>query len=71
MISPLSVTPINKVPPSSVNLHTLIRQGEGPLLEFKSSFRWDLEQDRVNRALETVVLREIEFFLVFRLLMRF
>ena len=25
----------------SVDLHTLIQQGEGPLLEFKSSFRWD------------------------------
>ncbi|NYT47072.1 MAG: ATP-binding protein [Candidatus Methanofishera endochildressiae] len=47
----------------SVNLHTLIRQGEGPLLEFKSSFRWDLEQDRVNRALETVVLKTLAGYL--------
>jgi predicted HTH transcriptional regulator len=38
-------------------------QGESPLLEFKSSFRWDLEQDRINRALETVVLKTIAGYL--------
>jgi hypothetical protein len=35
----------------------LILQGENALLEFKSSFRWDLEQDRVNRSLEAVILK--------------
>ncbi|NOQ12973.1 MAG: ATP-binding protein [Methyloprofundus sp.] len=47
----------------SVNLHSLIQQGEGPLLEFKSSFRWDLEQERVNRALETVILKTLAGYL--------
>ncbi|GFO71756.1 hypothetical protein BJAS_P1443 [Bathymodiolus japonicus methanotrophic gill symbiont] len=47
----------------SVDLHPLIQQGEGPLLEFKSSFRWDLEQDRVNRALETAVLKTLAGYL--------
>ena len=47
----------------SVDLHTLIQQGEGPLLEFKSSFRWDLEQDRINRVLETVVLKTLAGYL--------
>ena len=47
----------------SVNLHALIMQGEGPTLEFKSSLRWDLEQDRVNRALETVVLKTLAGYL--------
>lgn len=47
----------------SVNLHSLIHQGEGPLLEFKSSFRWDLEQSRVNRALEIVVLKTLAGYL--------
>ena len=47
----------------SVDLQSLIRQGEGPLLEFKSSFRWDLEQDRVNRTLETVVLKTLAGYL--------
>ena len=41
----------------------LILQGEGPALEFKSSFRWDLEQDRVNSALETVVLKTLAGYL--------
>jgi len=47
----------------SVDLQSLIRQGEGPLLEFKSSFRWDIEQDRVNRVLETVVLKTLAGYL--------
>ncbi len=40
-----------------------IRQGEGPLLEFKSSFRWDIEQSRVNRALETVIMKALAGFM--------
>ena len=40
-----------------------IRKGEGPLLEFKSSFRWDIEQSRVNRALEGVVMKAIAGFM--------
>jgi hypothetical protein len=47
----------------SVNLQALILQGESALLEFKSSFRWDLEQDRVNRALETVILKTLAGYL--------
>ncbi|MCF7970372.1 MAG: ATP-binding protein [Methylococcaceae bacterium] len=47
----------------SVNLQALILQGENALLEFKSSFRWDLEQDRVNRALETVILKTLAGYL--------
>ena len=41
----------------------IIRQGEGPLLEFKSSFRWDMEQSRTNRQLESVVLKSLAGFL--------
>ncbi|MCK5355718.1 MAG: ATP-binding protein [Methyloprofundus sp.] len=47
----------------SVNLQTLILQGESPLLEFKSSFRWDIEQERVNRTLETVILKTLAGYL--------
>lgn len=47
----------------SVDLQTLIFQGESPLLEFKSSFRWDIVEDRVNRALETVVLKTLAGYL--------
>ncbi len=47
----------------SVDLHTLIMQGESPLLEFKSSFRWDMEQDRINRSLEMVILKTLAGYL--------
>jgi len=47
----------------STDLHTLIQQGEGSLLEFKSSYRWDIEQERVNKSLETVVLKTIAGYL--------
>ncbi len=41
----------------------IIKQGEGPLLEFKSTFRWDMEQSRTNRQLEGVVLKSLAGFL--------
>ena len=41
----------------------IIQQGEGPLLEFKSTFRWDMEQSRTNRLLEGVVLKSLAGFL--------
>ncbi|TSA42352.1 MAG: ATP-binding protein [Methylococcaceae bacterium] len=45
------------------DIHVIIEQGEGAYLEFKSSFRWDLEQSRINRTLETVVLKTLAGFL--------
>lgn len=44
------------------DMSSIILRGEGPLLEFKSSFRWDLEQTRVNRQLEGVVLKSLAGF---------
>jgi len=44
------------------NLPSIIRQGEGPLLEFKSTLRWDLQENRVNRSLETVILKTLSGF---------
>ncbi|WNB77562.1 AlbA family DNA-binding domain-containing protein [Methylomonas koyamae] len=44
------------------DLPTIIRQGEGPLLEFKSTLRWDLQEQRVNRSLEGVVLKTLAGF---------
>jgi len=41
------------------DLRTLIAQGESANLEFKSSFRWDLRENKANRALEGVVLKTI------------
>lgn len=41
------------------DLQTLIAQGESANLEFKSSFRWDLRENKVNRALEGVILKTL------------
>ena len=45
------------------DITSIIQQGEGPLLEFKSTFRWDMEQSRTNRLLEGVVLKSLAGFL--------
>jgi hypothetical protein len=44
------------------DLPSIIRQGEGPLLEFKSSLRWDIQEERVNRTLESVVVKILAGF---------
>ncbi len=44
------------------DLPSIIRQGEGPLLEFKSSLRWDIQEERTNRNLEGVVLKTLAGF---------
>jgi hypothetical protein len=44
------------------DLPSIIRQGEGPLLEFKSSLRWDMQEERTNRNLEGVVLKTLAGF---------
>ncbi len=41
----------------------LIRTGEGEKLEFKSSLRWDLQEHRVNKQLERVVIKTLAGFL--------
>jgi len=45
------------------DLPSIIRQGEGPYLEFKSSLRWDYAESRINRSLESVVLKTLAGFL--------
>ncbi len=45
------------------NVVHIIAQGEGPRIEFKSSFRWDFQQSEMNRALEIVVLKAIAGFM--------
>ncbi len=44
------------------NLPSIIRQGEGPLLEFKATLRWDLRENRINRSLEGVVMKALAGF---------
>lgn len=45
------------------DLPSIIRQGEGAYLEFKSSLRWDMVESRINRALEGVILKTLAGFL--------
>lgn len=45
------------------DLPSIVRQGEGPYLEFKSSLRWDMVETRINRTLEGVVLKTLAGFL--------
>jgi hypothetical protein len=45
------------------DLSTIIRQGEGAHLEFKSSLRWDMMESRTNRTLEGVILKTLSGFL--------
>ena len=45
------------------DIKTIIEQGEGSYLEFKSSLRWDMVEERVNRNLETVILKTLAGFL--------
>ena len=45
------------------DIPSIIQQGEGPFLEFKSTFRWDIEQSRTNRLLEGVVVKSLAGFL--------
>ncbi len=52
----------NKVSGSS-SLEEIIPQEEGESLEFKSSFRWDFKQNKVNKNLEKSVMKTIAAFL--------
>ena len=48
---------------ASATLEDLIAEGEGDDLEFKSSLRWDLEQESVNRDLENTIAKTVAAFL--------
>jgi hypothetical protein len=45
------------------NLASLISAGESDELEFKSSFRYDYRQQKVNKALENVIMKSIAGFM--------
>lgn len=44
-------------------IHRLIKQGESTRLEFKSSARWDVKQNKANPAMEHVVVKTVAAFL--------
>lgn len=45
------------------NIHNLIETGENDFVEFKSSFRYDYAQDKVNKALEIVIMKTLAGFM--------
>jgi len=45
------------------DVRALAEAGEGSALEFKASLRWDLQQQKVNKALERVVAKTVAGFL--------
>jgi hypothetical protein len=45
------------------DLRGIIARGESASLEFKSTFRWDLREGRINRSLETVVLKTLAAYM--------
>jgi len=47
----------------TLDLPDLIRSGESERLEFKSSVRWDFRLERVNKALESVIVKSIAGFM--------
>lgn len=48
---------------SKMDWQVIIDKGENDLIEFKSSLRWDYHQEKVNKALELVVVKTISAFL--------
>lgn len=43
----------------SHHLPSLIDQGEGERLEFKSTLRWDCREQRTNKALEKIIVKSV------------
>lgn len=48
---------------SKTDWQVIIDKGENDLIEFKSSLRWDYRQEKVNKALEQVIVKTISAFL--------
>lgn len=48
--------------PISMNVEELIAQGENSSLELKTTLRWDLKTNKLNKKLEEVVLKTIAAF---------
>lgn len=52
-----------KADQQGMTIHDFIARGEGPTLEFKSSVRWDVRQNIVNKDLEKVAAKTIAGFM--------
>ena len=52
-----------KISSEEYDIKRKISEGEGPTIEFKSSLRWDIRKNCVNKELEHVAVKEISGFL--------
>jgi cation-transporting ATPase E len=50
-------------PAAAPDVRTLAEAGEGASVEFKASLRWDVQERRINKALERVVAKTVAGFL--------
>jgi len=50
-------------PAAAPDVRTLAEAGEGAAVEFKASLRWDVQEQRINKALERVVAKTVAGFL--------
>lgn len=48
---------------SDADVKDIISKGENDSIEFKSSLRWDYHQEKINKALEMVIIKTISAFL--------
>lgn len=48
--------------PTEVSLDEIIKEGESNELEFKSSLRWSYQEEKVDKGLETIILRTLAGF---------
>jgi predicted HTH transcriptional regulator len=48
--------------PAPPSLEELIARGESDVVEFKSSLRWDIVTDKLNKGLEDVVMKSVSAF---------
>ena len=46
----------------SIKIEEMIKQGESSAVEFKSSLRWDLREEKVNKKLEEVIIKSVSAF---------
>ncbi len=67
-VAPMSASPSFHAPPLEIRFFSgavkdLIVIGESAELEFKSSLRWDIRQQRTNKDLEGVIVKTVAAFL--------
>ena len=56
---------IEKKEEKKISIQDYVVMGESSTVEYKSTVRWDMEQNKINKELEKVILKTINGFLNF------